>query len=227
MEYKTTEKEYIVVANHPLLAEAAEKLGYKGVALLDYDDVDCECKEYAVEQEKAVVAFLYRKDQDDHEEWYDRDVLRRRKHSIGETPVVKFIFGGELLSFDDVVARIPPVESVEDRIQTEYGDLVKTADYTNRCGNCHSYIMPEDKYCRFCGTERGKGAFLPYQNIIYCVYGPPIKSKYQCSVCGKTWIATALGGDGSRYCPECGAESIQTISRKAVEWGELEDDEEE
>ena len=193
MEYKTTEKEYIVVANHPLLAEAAEKLGYKGVTIIDVDDVNYDCKEYAVEQEKAVVAFLYRKDQDDHEEWNSPFRPTWSKITSRTPPVVKFIIGGELISLDDVAARIPSLESVEDRIQMEYGDLVKTTDYTNRCGNCHSYIMPEDKYCRFCGTERGKGSFLPYNNVIYTLYGPPIKTKYQCSVCGKN-----MGRDGAR-----------------------------
>ena len=36
-----------------------------------------------------------------------------------------------------------------------------STDYEGRCGNCHGFLGEEDKYCRYCGTRRGEGAFEP------------------------------------------------------------------
>ncbi len=81
-------------------------------------------------------------------------------------------------------------------------------DHENRCGNCHTLLKPDDKYCRKCGTERGKGKFEPFDNSSYAVYGPQIKVKYRCNNCNNIWITGALGGDYSRYCPMCGVSRI-------------------
>lgn len=81
-------------------------------------------------------------------------------------------------------------------------DLSK--DYTNRCGNCHKYMDPEDRYCGNCGTKRGEGAFAPYRNEISCVYGPPFECRYRCSHCGNEWTESSIGGPGYKFCPNCG-----------------------
>lgn len=94
-------------------------------------------------------------------------------------------------------------------------------DYTNRCGNCHAYLRPEDKYCRYCGTKRGQGSFKPYKNIIACVYGPTVKKKYKCTSCGHIWVVGMMGGDNSRYCPQCGKKTVTVQQDKSLKqlWG--------
>lgn len=82
-----------------------------------------------------------------------------------------------------------------------------STDYTNRCGNCHEYLQKGDKYCRYCGTKRGKGEFQPYQNVIQCIYGPmPIERTHKCTKCRRQWT-TMLMLDNQDYCPRCGARS--------------------
>ena len=69
---------------------------------------------------------------------------------------------------------------------------------------------PEDKYCKYCGTKRGGGLFLPYVNHMYAVYGPPITKEYSCKKCKHRWITLALGGgEDSQYCPECGKRAAE------------------
>jgi rubredoxin len=81
--------------------------------------------------------------------------------------------------------------------------LELSTDYTGRCGNCHEHLG-KDKYCRICGTKRGEGAFKPYVDAYYPVYGPkPTETTHKCDVCGYTW-STYLMIDKERYCPECG-----------------------
>lgn len=100
-------------------------------------------------------------------------------------------------------------------------DIMLETDYTNRCGNCHAYLRPEDKYCRYCGTKRGKGRFKPFENIIECVYGPTVKRKYKCSSCGHIWVVGMMGGDNSRYCPQCGKKTVTVLQDRALRqlWG--------
>ncbi len=75
-------------------------------------------------------------------------------------------------------------------------------DYTNRCGNCHEKMAVDDKYCSVCGTIRGDGRFIPYENIAYALYGSFDLIKQECSKCGRKRIGTAF--DRSSYCTECG-----------------------
>lgn len=80
-----------------------------------------------------------------------------------------------------------------------------STDYTNRCGNCHSMLSEEDKYCCCCGTKRGEGKFEPYKNIMQCIYGPmPRKRVHECTLCNYTWDTMSMI-DNQKFCPECGA----------------------
>lgn len=80
-----------------------------------------------------------------------------------------------------------------------------STDYEGRCGNCHSRLQENDKYCRHCGTRRGEGAFEPYQNLMQCIYGPrPVERKHRCTQCPHTWVS-CLMVDDEDYCPECGS----------------------
>lgn len=93
-----------------------------------------------------------------------------------------------------------------------------STDYEGRCGNCHSFLREEDKYCKYCGTKRGEGKFEPYENIILCVYGPPVKMKFHCSDCNNKWITVGLGGDESKFCPNCGSNKTNCLSQKTEEF---------
>ena len=77
------------------------------------------------------------------------------------------------------------IEDIES-VLVDCGHIL-TTDYKGRCGNCHSEIDKNDRYCPFCGTKHGEGAFQPYYNKMYCVYGPPILRKIKCKKCGHTW----------------------------------------
>ena len=99
----------------------------------------------------------------------------------------------------------------------DFGKELST-DYEDKCGNCHKYLGKQDKYCKYCGTKRGEGEFKPYENVMYCVYGPPIKHKYKCKACGNLWIVSVLGGDNSKYCPECGQKKADLIESKMISW---------
>ncbi len=82
------------------------------------------------------------------------------------------------------------------------------------CGNCGAQLGEKDKFCPYCGTRRGEGAFTPLFNPVTCIYGPPVKVQYKCNSCGNEWTAHALGGDDSKYCPECGKKPITKISEE-------------
>ncbi|MBR4514604.1 MAG: hypothetical protein IKO61_06940 [Lachnospiraceae bacterium] len=79
-------------------------------------------------------------------------------------------------------------------------------DYEGRCGNCHTlFDDDEDEYCRYCGTKRGEGDFLPYENFNACVYGPPPEERVHiCGECGFSWTTIRML-DRSAYCPKCGS----------------------
>ena len=82
-----------------------------------------------------------------------------------------------------------------------------STDYEGRCGNCHSRIRDDEKYCRYCGTKRGEGKFEPYQNVMQCIYGPmPVKRVRKCTKCKKKW-KTMVMIDDQNFCPDCGSPS--------------------
>ena len=92
-----------------------------------------------------------------------------------------------------------------------------SVDHEGRCGNCHEIMDENDKYCKRCGTKRGEGKFLPYQNTVCYLYGAPLKKKYKCSSCGHIWIVNAAGWKDSLYCPQCGKEQ-PTVIKEHVCW---------
>ena len=132
-------------------------------------------------------------------------------------PNASVIFGDSINSLEDYV------ESRLIKNQIEYELIndgrIKDRDNTGRCGNCHEPMGESDKYCKFCGTKRGQGRFLPFDNPMYCVYGPPIKTKYKCRNCGALWMTCALGGGKKAiYCPQCGAKKVDLIYHKDIDF---------
>jgi len=115
-------------------------------------------------------------------------------------------------SIEEAVRQFPDRKEVEDvLIGSGY---IHDTDYTDRCGNCTEYMRPEDKYCRYCGTRRGEGKFLPFYNQSTVLYGAPmVKKKYRCDNCGHLWVTGVLGGEISLYCPMCGCDRL-TLQEK-------------
>ena len=81
----------------------------------------------------------------------------------------------------------------------------RSRDYEGRCGNCHELFDDDgDLFCRYCGTRRGEGQFLPYENFMACVYGPPPVDRFhECKKCGFSWTTHRMV-DRSAFCPKCG-----------------------
>lgn len=92
-----------------------------------------------------------------------------------------------------------------------------STDYTGRCGNCHElFANDEEKYCTYCGTKRGEGKFEPYDNAIYCIYGPmPEKRTRECVRCGNQWTYTSML-DKEKFCVRCGGQSKLIQDTKAA-----------
>ena len=64
----------------------------------------------------------------------------------------------------------------------------RSMDNEGTCANCHQTLLEGEKYCRYCGTERGDEKFEPYRNIMQCIYGPmPVKRVHKCTKCKKKW----------------------------------------
>ena len=91
------------------------------------------------------------------------------------------------------------------------------------CGICHNEIKSCDRFCRYCGAEKGTEVipyFNPAHNAMPTLYGPPMprmesiecafsaifskRPKIVCNNCGNNWR-----GEYERYCPKCGSEDIE------------------
>ena len=72
------------------------------------------------------------------------------------------------------------------------------------CKNCKEQINKTDKYCKFCGTEVGKGKYESRNYLLQCVYGPmPEYKTQQCPRCGKL-LRIDIIYNNDKYCHECG-----------------------
>lgn len=78
------------------------------------------------------------------------------------------------------------------------------------CGNCHSRVDANDKYCRICGTKIGDDYIHPSSQLMQCIYGPmPVERTHVCEKCGYTWT-TCLMIDSEKFCPKCGGRAPAT-----------------
>lgn len=94
-------------------------------------------------------------------------------------------------------------------------------DYEGRCGNCHAFISEKDKFCKFCGTEKGKGEFLPYENDMFCIYGPPLLKVLKCNGCGYRMGVVNAIIDKPKYCPQCRDKNLKLIREERREIGDF------
>lgn len=90
-----------------------------------------------------------------------------------------------------------------DFVPKMFGEDELCDDYTGKCGNCHADMEDGDRFCRYCGTPRGEGAFLPYNNEVLCIYAPPMETRHKCKKCGYSWVRSRLGVDNAEFCPKC------------------------
>ena len=216
VDFKETEREYYVLTNYPELVKRAEELGYEGVSLFTGSELDESDIDHIKQADKSVVKILFRPEKREEyggmsRGWLEDSELYNVTIDLAGNEIEE---GKHIETLEDAIEHFPNREDLEKRLRS--AAIINEIDYTNRCGNCHSYLGEDDKYCRYCGTERGQGKFLPYKNVIDCVYGPPVKKKYKCTACGHIWITGDLGGDQSKYCPQCGKKTLNVLEDKAL-----------
>lgn len=204
-----TNKAYYVMVNHPEMVERAVEQGLEKPILiqseLDEDDLE------SIYKTRKVIVFYYFAATDDEENLVKK--VRLSLENMGATTLAvdskNVLFhdnDDDVVTLQDNIRLFPTLSEFEDYLSGK--SEVLTRNYENRCGNCHTFIRPDEKYCRKCGTERGKGSFEPFHNVSYGVYGPQVKVKYKCKECGHIWITNDLGGDYSEFCPQCGKKNI-------------------
>lgn len=196
------EKGYYIIVNCEELLRVAEAKGHKNVILCTEDCLPLEDLKAIKDSGKSVLIYAF------YDEKYKYSDLSELKARLSELDVRVMYWGPIGETMDEFVALFPDVRRVEQDLISR-GEMLDT-DYTNRCGNCHAHMDEKDKFCKFCGTRKGEGKFLPYENEAYAVYGPPVKIKYTCKSCGHSWMYGGLGSlRESKYCPMCRTQKIQ------------------
>lgn len=217
-----TDKQYYLLISEECIYEKAKELNipviYCEISDLNKGYVD-ELLKSARENSKTIIGILY--DTTEENECWSFIPSDNGEYSV----VLCNIFGRRLNDRKRIKSRriaaerLPEIIKIIEDILTDDGFL-KTTDYEGRCGNCHSRIGDNDLYCRLCGTKRGEGTFEPYANLIACVYGPPIKTVFKCNACGHSWEITVLGGDKSKFCPQCGKETVRAVEEIGLDFDE-------
>ena len=213
IKLQQTDDEYYILVNCGALYRQARKLKFRNAVLLkgELTDEDIDAMK---KSDKVFVLAVYSDDKA-----YGGEIESRIAHAGITTVPWAFLIDEEdsdmyekAKSLEDAVNSFPNRTAVESVLVSD--GYIHDTDYANRCGNCSSKMAPEDNYCRYCGTKRGEGAFEPFFNPVYCVYGPPITTKYSCKKCGHKWITSALGGgEECRFCPLCGKNETEIIRR--------------
>lgn len=204
----TSKKAYIVLVNTAELYDRAIELGYQDLALVTGDRLSPdEVKKLAALKRFVLLYF------DCPEGNPQLDQIHRQLSEADIDCATDNLAAILDFSFRPDPAPASEKMSTLKGLETYLVNLgyIPTTDYTNRCGNCREHMDAEDKYCKYCGTARGKGAFKPYYNQIHVVYGPPITAKYTCENCGHQWVERAIGSDDPNYCPNCGSRKIRFV----------------
>ena len=198
-----TEKEYYVLVNRKELLAHAKGLGYENCSLFEQEAFsNDEIKELKDSNLIAVLLFQFSDGND--------DLVFKLIHQLKLNGITANYYElYDLSCKDNLIAnsmetaiRMFPTPK---RLEADLKDhgVLQFTDYKNRCGHCHELMDEGDRYCRYCGTERGKGEFMPYTNSFEVLYGPPIKVKHMCMKCLKTWVGSTFD-KVSKYCPQCG-----------------------
>ena len=213
-----TDKDYYLLISEPVIYAKAKQMGISAIYYTN-PEVDRQILQIAEEKGKSVILIYYDKTQENFGWFY----TPQKTEGVW---VLSFnAFGIELeddtpiLTPDDAAEQLQKIIDNTESYMVSHG-ITKQTDYEGRCGNCHSQLESDDKYCRYCGTRRGEGSFQPYTNEMYCVYGPPIRQKHKCPNCGYSWETTRVGGDKSQYCPQCGEQTL-VIERIMLDFSDL------
>lgn len=203
--FRPTEKQYYLLVDNHAFLRRAEELGYENVSPIT-EDMTCE---EIQKLNKCVVRLLY-----DPEDPNEDGISERLPITGTDYCDIRFNFacyegsdGGCVRTVEDALRYIPGPERLEKDLEAR--GLLPTTDYENRCGNCEEVLQEDDRYCPYCGTPRGEGAFDPFWNKMLCLYGPPTTAKYRCPACGHLWITRLLGTRQYEYCPRCGRTPLE------------------
>lgn len=205
----TSEKAYIVLVNTTALYDKAIELGYQDLALVTGNRLSpAEVEKLAALQRFVLLYFDCPEGNPQldqiHRQLKDADI---KCDTNNLASLLDFSLRADTIPASEKMFTLEELENYLANV-----GYIPSTDYTNRCGNCQEYMGKEDKYCKYCGTARGKGAFKPYYNQIHVVYGPPISARHKCKKCGHLWVENTLGGDEPSYCPNCGSKNIKVVS---------------
>lgn len=220
MQIKNINQDYYVIVNDEGLLHAAVERGYEGALLLKGDELSQDELQTFADSGKVVVVMCYSEDLGCH--------VKAQLRRAGVPCIGDDFYVDNYESLEDAIANFPEMSDTEEWLIGN--GLLPETDYTNRCGNCHARLLKREKFCRYCGTRRGEGQFLPYMNESYCVYGPPLIKKYKCPSCGHKWKDNTIFDEDSHYCPICGTNVVQKTEEYIAEslsgWPDIEFDSE-
>lgn len=220
-DIKKKENQYYIVLSYEMLREAAIGEGYENIifcedGLLSEEQID------TIKNSGRAVAFVSFLDDDFTTELSQQ--LETFQPKRVRYAVENFIYDPDFDHPDEEKKRERSLEFFKNRLHEgaliDRG-LILDTDYSGRCGNCAASLGDNDKYCRVCGTERGKGKFEPFKNMMLLGYGPPTKLKYKCSSCGDVWVEFERLGKETTYCPKCGADRIEKTDETQLDWDDI------
>ena len=201
-----TNKDYVLVVNKDEFYDAALELGYDSVILLNEDIPSKEDISAIKKVGKCMMLYICTEDDADSKRtmnWLKAfNDAKIEKHLLQALDQIDYEDEGLPLNELARKSLMPP-----DRMELYLKDngYIPSDNYYCRCGNCQGILFPDAKYCSYCGTKRGEGAFLPYMNDQDVLYGCPTKIKKKCQKCGYTWIEYEFNkGENIKYCPKCG-----------------------
>ena len=217
IQFPETDKSYYLLISDPLIYAKAEQLGITAICYFE-PQLDDTLLEKARNDDKDIV-WIYYDTLKEEASWKHKYCRNGMRWIIFFNAYGNGIEGSPLTHSPAEAAEF--LEKIIVSTEEYICGLNKVSDYKGKCGNCHSDLDDNDKYCRICGTKRGEGSFLPYFNETYFAYGPPIKMQIKCRKCGYTWETIVFGGDDSKYCPQCGKKNLKTMNREVLDFVEF------
>lgn len=209
----TDQPYYIILGERHLYFTAA--LEHIQTTLYTKTELDEAFLDIAVETQKSIIWIRY----DSSEE---NTLCTHQFSRIGNSNscIVSFnLYGYQLPDGTRIQTSEQAAEEVPRMIVKCERVLIDHGVMEDRCGNCHSKIGENEKYCRYCGTKHGEGYFSPeITNYYECVYGPPVRMKYLCEDCKNSWYTIIMAGDNYEYCPRCGKKSTSILESRAIKY---------
>lgn len=206
MKFPKTEEGFYVLTNRIELKDIFDK-EYDNVVLINDTKLSDDDLKDIIEVQKGVLAIYYF---DTEKEANEIDDLYEHYYYKAKKMITLWCLNNNGKKYEEIINEFN-VECPNLRERAKFDAILVYKDYKDRCGNCHSVLEVNDKYCKNCGTKRGEGEFKPYTNPTYCVYGPMVANKYTCPKCGYSWSEYNPGGRDYPYCPQCGIEIKDTV----------------